>query len=359
MKKIVMTGGGTGGHVTPNLALIPRLQQEGWEVHYIGAANSVEQELISKAPGVRFYTVSVGKLRRYFDPKNFSDPFRVVKGVAQATKIIRKIKPDVVFSKGGFVSVPVVYGARFNRVPVVTHESDLTPGLANKLCLPFAKVQCCTFPEAVKYARGKGVHTGTPIRPEVLSGSREAGLSRFGFTRNLPVLMVTGGSSGAQAINECVRAALPALTQTFQVLHLCGKGNLSAEHEGAANYRQVEYLNEEMADAYACADVLISRAGSNALCEILALRKPALLIPYPKEASRGDQILNAESFASRGLSRVLPQSEMTPDRLTREIVSLYHDRGAIYDAMAAEPSANGLDNVLAQIKKYAAAGGAR
>ena len=211
MKKIVMTGGGTGGHVTPNLALIPRLQADGWEVHYIGAANSVEQELISKAPGVKFYTVSVGKLRRYFDPKNFSDPFRVIKGISQATKIIRRIKPNVVFSKGGFVSVPVVYGAHFNRVPVVTHESDLTPGLANKLCLPFASVQCCTFPEAVKYAKGKGVHTGTPIRPEVLGGSREEGFRRFGFNRNLPVLMVVGGSTGAQAVNECVREALTML----------------------------------------------------------------------------------------------------------------------------------------------------
>lgn len=353
MKKIVMTGGGTGGHVTPNLALIPRLQADGWEVHYIGAANSVEQQLISKLPGVRFYAVAVGKLRRYFDLKNFSDPFRVIKGIAQATGIIRRIKPNVVFSKGGFVSVPVVYGARLNHVPVVTHESDLTPGLANKLCLPFACVQCCTFPEAVRYARGKGVHTGTPIRPEVLSGNRESGLKRFGFDRNLPVLMVVGGSSGAQAINECVRAALTELTETFQVLHLCGKGNLSAEHEGVHNYVQREYLDEEMADAYACADVLISRAGSNSLCEILALRKPALLIPYPLDASRGDQVLNAQSFASRGLSRVLQQSDMNPQTLVAGVIALYHDRGSLYDAMDAEPTANGVDNVLAQIYKYA------
>ncbi len=353
MKKIVMTGGGTGGHVTPNLALIPRLQADGWEVHYIGAANSVEQELVSKLPGVRFYTVAVGKLRRYFDLKNFSDPFRVIRGIAQATGIIRKIKPNVVFSKGGFVSVPVVYGAHFNHVPIVTHESDLTPGLANKLCLPFASVQCCTFPEAVKYARGKGVHTGTPIRPEVLSGNREAGLARFGFDRNLPVLMVVGGSSGAQAINECVRAALSELTDTFQVLHLCGKGNLSPEHEGIHNYVQREYLDAEMADAYACADVLISRAGSNSLCEILALRKPALLIPYPLDASRGDQVLNAQSFADRGLSRVLQQSDMTSKTLVEGVIALYHDRGSLYDAMDAEPTANGVDNVLAQIYKYA------
>lgn len=353
MKKIVMTGGGTGGHVTPNLALIPRLQADGWEIHYIGAANSVEQELVSGVPGVKYYTVSVGKLRRYFDLKNFSDPFRVIKGVVQATAIIRKIKPDVVFSKGGFVSVPVVYGAHFNKVPVVTHESDFTPGLANKLCLPFASAQCCTFPEAVKHAKGKGVHTGSPIRPEILTGKKEDGMKHFGFNDKLPVMLVVGGSSGAQAINECLRKALPTLTENFQILHLCGKGNLSSDHEGMRNYVQREYLNEEMADAYACADVIISRAGANALCEFLALRKPALLIPYPATASRGDQILNAESFRSRGLSLVLDQADMTPETLVKGIVEVYHQRGEIRDAMCKEDTTNGLDKVLEQIYKYA------
>ncbi len=353
MKKIVMTGGGTGGHVTPNLALIPRLQADGWEVHYIGGADSAEQELISRVPGVTFYTVAVGKLRRYFDLKNFSDPFRVIKGIAQARSIIHKIRPNVVFSKGGFVSVPVVYGAKLNGVPVVTHESDLTPGLANKLCLPFAAAQCCSFPEAVKYAKGKGVYTGTPIRPEVLQGKREDGRRRFGLLGNLPVLMVMGGSSGAQAINDCLREALPALTGTFQILHLCGKGNYAPELEDTPNYVQCEYLNEEMADAYACADVMVSRSGSNSLCEILALRKPALLIPYPASASRGDQIMNAESFSKRGLSRVLDQADMTAETLTRGIQELYRDRGMLLDAMAAEGISNGLDAVLSQIYKYA------
>ena len=327
--------------------------KDGWEIHYIGAANSAEQELISGIPGVTFHTVSVGKLRRYFDLKNFSDPFRVIKGVFQAYSIIRKIKPNVVFSKGGFVSVPVVYGAQLNGVPVVIHESDMTPGLANKLSTPFAKVECCTFPEAVKYAKGKGIHTGTPIRPEVLQGNREAGLKRFKFNDSRPVLMVVGGSSGAQAINQAVWQALPKLTESFQVLHLCGKGNFSAEHEGASDYVQCEYLSEEMADAYACADILVSRAGSNALCEILALRKPALLIPYPSTASRGDQILNAASFEKRGLSRVLQQSDMTTETLTKGVVDLYRNRGAILDAMAGDPADNGIDNVLAQIYKYA------
>jgi len=354
MKRIVLTGGGTAGHVTPNMALIPRLIEDGWDVHYIGAANSAEETLISQFPDVTFHTVAVGKLRRYFDVKNFSDPFRVVKGVFQAQSIIRKLKPSVVFSKGGFVSVPVVYGAKLNGVPVVIHESDMTPGLANKLSAPFAKVECCTFPEAIKYTHGKGVYTGTPIRPEILSGSAQRGRDIFRLNESKPVLMVVGGSSGARAINEAVVAALPKLTENFQVLHLCGKGNLSAEVEGTPGYVQCEYLNEEMADAYACADILVSRAGANALCEILALKKPALLIPYPKGASRGDQVLNAESFRARGFSHVLDQADMTPDSLTEAVVALYKSRGELYETMSAEAKEhNGVDKVLEQIYKYA------
>ena len=353
MKTIVLTGGGTAGHVTPNLALIPRLKADGWTIHYIGAANSPEQKLIGQVEGVPFHCVSVGKLRRYFDVKNFSDPFRVIKGVGQATGIIHKLRPNVVFSKGGFVSVPVVYGAALNRVPVVIHESDMTPGLANKLSAPFAKVECCTFPEAIKYTHGKGVHTGTPIRPELLAGDRRDGLERFGFSESRPVLMVMGGSTGAQAINQALWQALPKLIENFQVLHICGNGNSNASFTGLRNYCQREYLNEEMADAYACADIMVSRAGANSLCEILAARKPALLIPYPRSASRGDQLLNAESFRARGLSRVLLQEDMTPESLVRAIEQLYHDRGILYSAMDAEPTGNGIDAVLEQIYKYA------
>ena len=353
MKRIVLTGGGTAGHVTPNLALIPRLQADGWEVHYIGAANSPEENLIRQVSGVTYHCVSVGKLRRYFDLKNFSDPFRVVKGIGQATGLIRKIRPNVVFSKGGFVSVPVVYGAKFNGVPIVIHESDMTPGLANKLCAPFARAECCTFPEAIKYTHGKGVLTGTPIRPEILNGNPRTGRARFGFNDHRPVLMVMGGSTGAQAINLALREALPRLTGSFQILHLCGRGNLNSEYTGTPNYVQREYLNEEMADAYACADIVVSRAGANALCELLAARKPALLIPYPKSASRGDQLLNAESFRARGLSHVLLQEDMTPETLARAIEKLYHERGALYQAMDSEPAANGIDAVLEQIYKYA------
>lgn len=353
MKRIVLTGGGTAGHVTPNLALIPKLLEDGWEVHYIGADESVEQKLIQAVGDVQFHCISCGKLRRYFDVRNFSDPFRVVKGVFQATGILRKLKPDVVFSKGGFVSVPVVYAAKLNGVPVVIHESDMTPGLANKLSIPFARAVLCTFPEAAKLVGQKGIYTGTPIRPEILNGNRERGLKNFGLKDGRPVLMMTGGSTGAQSVNRALREALPKLLDSFQVLHLCGPGNLDEALEGTPGYVQFEYLDREMADAYASANILVSRAGSNTLCEILALRKPSLLIPYPLEASRGDQIENARSFEARGLCHVLLQEEMTPDTLAAAAVDLYHDRGRLYEAMDREPTANGVENVLKQIYKYA------
>lgn len=354
MKRIVLTGGGTAGHVTPNLALIPRLIEDGWDVHYVGEASGVEQKLVAGLEGVTYHCVTCGKLRRYFDFKNFSDPFKVVKGTMQAARIMRSVKPDLVFSKGGFVSVPVVYGAKMHRVPVLLHESDMTPGLANRLCAPFARKVLCTFPEAAQRLGAKGVHTGTPIRPEILRGDPRRGLATFGLRDGRPVLMVTGGSSGAQAINRTVREALPKLLESFQVLHLCGPGNADETLEGTPGYVQCEYLEREMADAYACASILISRAGSNTLCEILALRKPALLIPYPRQASRGDQIVNARSFAQRGLSHVLMQEEMTAQSLVAAVIRLYRERALLYENMDKEPTANGLDKVLEEI--YAAAG---
>lgn len=353
MKRIVLTGGGTAGHVTPNLALIPSLLREGWDVHYVGTAEGIERRLIKAVPGVTYHVVSTGKLRRYFDPKNLSDPFRVVQGAGQALVLLRKLRPNLVFAKGGFVSVPVVYGAAMLHIPVLLHESDMTPGLANKITMPFARKLLCTFPEAAKLAGAKGVYAGTPLRLELFQGSREKGLKLFGFRDDRPVLMVVGGSSGAQAINRALRAALPGLTTGFQVLHLCGAGNLDPNLEGTQGYCQKEYLNEEMPHAYAAADVLISRAGSNTLSEILALRKPSLLIPYPKAASRGDQILNAQSFEARGLARVLYQEDMTPDTLRTRVVEVYKDRGSLIDAMEKEPSANGLKNVMKAIREYA------
>ena len=220
-KKIVFTGGGTAGHVTPNIALLPFLQKEGYDAFYIGSYNGIEKRLMEDFE-IPYYGISTGKFRRYFDLKNLSDPFRVIKGYSQAVKILKEIKPDIVFSKGGFVSVPVVRAAASLKIPCIIHESDMTPGLANKLCIPVATKVCCNFPETTKYVpSGKAVLTGSPIRTELTTGSKLAALELCGFTANKPVVMVIGGSQGAASVNVMVREALPKLLEEFQVVHIC------------------------------------------------------------------------------------------------------------------------------------------
>ncbi|MBP3657493.1 MAG: undecaprenyldiphospho-muramoylpentapeptide beta-N-acetylglucosaminyltransferase [Clostridia bacterium] len=351
MRRIVLTGGGTAGHVSPNQALIPLLQKEGWDIHYIGTKAGIERTLIEPIAGVTYHAVSSGKLRRYFDWKNFTDPFRVIAGACQSFAIIRRLKPDIVFSKGGFVSVPVVVGAALCRVPVVMHESDITPGLANKLCKPFAKAVCTTFPECAKLLGDKAVETGTPLRSVIFSGKRERGLALAGFDGSRPVLMMIGGSLGAQSVNAVLREALPELTKKYDVLHVCGKGNLDEALAGMRSYKQFEYLSDELPDAFACADILLSRAGSNSLSEILALKKPALLIPY--HSGRGDQVLNANSLKARGLAHVMIQSELNAKTLPSAIEELWEERALLRQRMEALPDADGTKAVLEQIHKYA------
>ena len=351
MKKIVLTGGGTLGHVTPHLSLIPHLLQAGYEIHYIGTEKGMEAEKIRSVPGVTYHAVQSGKLRRYFSWQNFVDPIKVIAGAIQSALLMGKIKPDVVFSKGGFVAVPVVFGAWLHRVPVVCHESDLTPGLANRLCAPFARKIATTFPECAQALGPKAEMTGTPLRPELFRGSRARGLSLLGFDGSKPILLMMGGSSGAQAVNKALREALPQLTETFDVAHICGKGNLDEALQGMSGYRQLEFLDAELPDALACADLVLSRAGSNALCEFQALCKPMLLVPYPKGASRGDQILNAQSLQKRGLARVLLQEDMTADTLVRALESTWADREQLTSALHAAPPADGTERVLEMIEE--------
>ena len=351
MKKIVLTGGGTLGHVTPHLSLIPHLLQAGYEIHYIGTEKGMEAEKIRSVPGVTYHAVQSGKLRRYFSWQNFIDPFKVIAGAFQSARLMGKIKPDVVFSKGGFVAVPVVFGAWLHRVPVVCHESDLTPGLANRLCAPFARKIATTFPECAQALGPKAEMTGTPLRPELFRGSRARGLSLLGFDGSKPILLMMGGSSGAQAVNKALREALPRLTGKFDVAHICGKGNLDEALQGMSGYRQLEFLDAELPDALACADLVLSRAGSNALCEFQALCKPMLLVPYPKGASRGDQILNAQSLQKRGLARVLLQEDMTADTLVRALESTWADREQLTSALHAAPPADGTERVLEMIEE--------
>ena len=351
MKKIVLTGGGTLGHVTPHLSLIPHLLQAGYEIHYIGTEKGMEAEKIRSLPGVTYHAVQSGKLRRYFSWQNFIDPFKVIAGALQSARLMSKLKPDVVFSKGGFVAVPVVFGAWLHHVPVVCHESDLTPGLANRLCAPFARKIATTFPECAQALGPKAEMTGTPLRPELFRGSRARGLSLLGFDGSRPILLMMGGSSGAQAVNKALREALPRLTDQFDVAHICGKGNLDEELQGVSGYRQLEFLDAELPDALACADLVLSRAGSNALCEFQALCKPMLLVPYPKGASRGDQILNAQSLQKRGLARVLLQEDMTADTLVRALEDTWADREQLTAALHAAPPADGTRRVLEMIEE--------
>ena len=345
MKRIVLTGGGTAGHVTPHLALLPHLLEEGWDVHYIGTQDGIEHGMMD-LPGVTYHSVKSGKLRRYHDWKNFTDPFRVIAGAFQSARLMGKLKPDVCFSKGGFVSVPVVVGAWLHRVPTLCHESDLTPGLANKICGKFARRIATTFPECAEYLGKKGVCTGTPMRPELFRGSREKGLQLSGFSGCKPILLMMGGSSGAQSVNKALREALPQLLPDMDVLHLTGKGNLDESLASLPGYRQFEFLSAELPDALACADFILSRAGSNAICEFQALKKPMLLVPYPKGASRGDQILNAESFRQRGLCHVLLQENMTADTLTDAIRELVRDKDTLIRNLTAAPPADGTMPVL-------------
>ena len=341
MKKIVLTGGGTLGHVTPHLALIPRLKEAGYEIHYIGTENGMEAPKMRAVEGVTYHAVKSGKLRRYHDWKNFTDPFRVIAGAFQSARLMGKIRPDVVFSKGGFVAVPVVFGAWLHRIP----------GLANKLCKPFATRFATTFPECAEALGKKAEMTGTPLRPELFRGSREKGLNLLGFDGQKPVLLMMGGSSGAQSVNYCLRQALPRLTVDFDVAHICGKGNLDTELEGTAGYKQIEFLDADLPDVLACTDLVLSRAGANALCEFQALGRPMLLIPYPKGASRGDQILNAKSLEKRGLCRVLLQENMTPDSMVKAIGETWADRDNLTAALKDAPPANGTERVLQMIEE--------
>ncbi len=350
MKRIVLTGGGTAGHVTPHLAILPSLLERGYEIHYVGTPDGIERSIMEPLEGVTYHPVESGKLRRYFDLKNVTDAFRVIRGIEEAKKLMRELRPDVCFSKGGFVSVPVVRGAAAAGVPILCHESDLTPGLANKLSARFAKVIACTFPECVEAVGSKGVLTGTPLRASLFEGRRDKGLQISGLDGEKPVLLMTGGSLGAQAVNKALREALPALLKSFDVLHLTGKGNLDPSLSGLKGYSQFEFVSDEMPHLLACADLVLSRAGSNTLCELQALKKPMLLVPYPSSASRGDQILNAESFRRRGLAHVLPQDQMTAESLTDALFRLYGERDTLRSALEKAPAANGTKKILALIE---------
>lgn len=351
MKKIVMTGGGTAGHVTPNIALFDSLQKDGYEIHYIGSYEGIEKGLIEDKK-IPYYGISSGKFRRYRSWKNLTDPFRVLHGFFQARRLLGRIRPNVVFSKGGFVSVPVVMAAKTRHIPVIIHESDLTPGLANKLAMPSATKVCCNFPETLPYLpKEKAVLTGSPIRQELLHGNKQAAKDFCGFTGDLPILMVMGGSIGSVYINNAIRGCIDTLLTKYQIIHLCGKGNIDESLKDKKGYAQFEYISENLPDLFAAADLVVARAGANSICELLALHKPNILIPLSRDASRGDQILNANSFAKQGFSAVLEEEEVTSEKLMATIDDVMAHRSKYIDAMKNSGQMNAIETIMGLIEE--------
>ena len=323
MIRAVVTGGGSAGHVVPTLPVIEALQARNWNISFIGSDSGLEERLVAPL-GVRYFGVRPGKLRRYWSFDNVVDAFRVPLSVLQAFRVLGRIRPDVVFSKGGFVAFPVVVAAWIRGIPVVAHESDLSPGLANRLTLPLVASLCVNFDVTRAYAK-RVIHTGTPVRRSLVAGSRERGLIAAGFSGDRPILAVVGGSLGAEHLNRVVREALAALTGVFDVLHVCGAGKIDPSYVGTAGYEQRDFVGEEWGDILAAAAVVVSRSGANSLYELLTLRKPNLLVPLPALASRGDQIENARYAESAGFSMVAAQADLTADVLVDRVTALHRD----------------------------------
>ncbi|WP_024615180.1 undecaprenyldiphospho-muramoylpentapeptide beta-N-acetylglucosaminyltransferase [Clostridium sp. Ade.TY] len=348
--KIIMTGGGTAGHVTPNLALVPSLKEEGFEIKYIGSKDGIEKEIIT-SNNIPYYGISSGKLRRYFDVKNFTDPFKVMKGIVQARKILSKEKPNVIFSKGGFVTVPVVIAASMLKIPVISHESDITPGLANKLASPFCDKLCVTFRESLQFVKNnKGVLTGSPIRKEILEGSKLKGKAICNFKCDKDVILIMGGSLGSKVINDAIRENIDNILKSNNIIHICGKGNVDESMKNIEGYKQFEYVSEELSHLMNYADYIISRAGANSIFEFLALRKPTLLIPLSKNASRGDQILNANSFKKEGFSIVMEEEELQKEGILKGIKMLKENEQELVKNMENSKMNDGVKEIINVIK---------
>lgn len=354
MARIFFTGGGTAGHVTPNIALIEAMQTRGWQCHYVGSRHGIERQLTADLE-LPFHAIHSGKLRRYFSWQNFIDPLFILLGFVQSLWLCLTIRPQLVFSKGGFVSVPVAAAAWLCRIPVISHESDITPGLANKLCLPFSRVLCVNFSETLNYlppaARHKAEVTGSPLRSGLRDADPERGRAYLQFKADKPILLVVGGSLGARVLNETIWENLDWLTKDFQVVHLVGAGHTNDDMSNP-EYRQVEYLSEEFGDVLACADVVMSRAGANSIYELLEFRKPHLLIPLSAAASRGDQLVNARVMAARGLSLSLTESELSADTLRQSLNILLHDE-QMRANMAALPHQDPLSRIIQLIERHA------
>lgn len=347
--KIIFTGGGTQGHISLNLALIPYFIEKGYEVHYIGSKNGIEKEIINDLKNVQYHEISTGKLRRYFSIENFKDPFRVIKGIIESKRIIKKIKPNIVFSKGGFVSLPVVVGAKLNKVPVVSHESDLSAGLANKLASPFCKKIFLTFEDKNNRFKEKGEYVGALVREDIKTGNKEKGKEICNINNNRPTILVMGGSLGAKSINEAIWNNIDEILKDFNVIHICGKNSVNTNVK-RDNYIQFEFVKDELKHIFKVADMVISRAGANSIFEFLSLNIPMLLIPLPLSQSRGDQIENAKYFKEKGYCNVL-EDEKIQEQLLEQIKNTYKNINMMKANMKKQKELGNIENIINKIIK--------
>lgn len=326
MSTIILTGGGTAGHCMPNVALIPHLKNKFNKIYYIGSSSGIEKNLI-KSLGIPYYEIPCAKLNRSFDLKTLVMPFTVIKGINKAGKIIDKLKPDVIFSKGGYVALPTVIAGHKRKIPVISHESDLTIGLSNRLTSNMCKKVLTAFPETAEKLKN-GEYVGIPLRKSLYTEiDVDKTKKSFGLSGKKPVLLITGGSQGAKSINDAVYSALPSLLKKFEIIHLCGKGNLNPKIK-ENGYKQFEFLSN-IEDAIKICSVCVTRAGANTLFELLSLKIPCLVIPLSNKSSRGDQILNAEYFQKLGMINVLNQQSITPNSLILSINSTYANKDNI------------------------------
>lgn len=352
VKRIVFTGGGSAGHVTPNLSIAEEMIQEGYDVHYLGTKNGIENTIVPKEK-INYHAVRAGKLRRYFSFQNFIDPFNVIIGTIQSYFILKKLKPALIFSKGGFVSVPVIIGGWLNKIPTIIHESDISPGLANRISIPFCKEICTSFEETLNHLpQKKSIFTGTPIRKKILEGSVNEGLRISGFNQKKPIILILGGSLGSEKLNKLIWDNLHTLLEDFQIIHLCGKGKLNTSLENLEGYIQYEYVDHELPHLLKITDLAISRAGANSIFEFISLKIPSLLIPLSKNVSRGDQILNAKYSTERGYSRMILEEELNEHLFLKNIYSMYEERQKFIDTFEQANIPNGKKEILSVIRKH-------
>lgn len=344
MKKIVLCGGGSAGHVIPNIALLPELKNSYDEIHYIGS-DGIEKDILSTYPEIQYHEICAVKLNRSITLKNLKIPFILSKAIKQSKQILKDIKPNVIFSKGGYVSVPVVLAC--GDIPVIGHESDFTMGLANKIIYRKCKKMCFSFEKPCKKYKKKGVFSGSPIRKEILNGNKNN--LNLNFDKRTTLLFV-GGSLGAGALNDFIDNNFEKLIKDYNILHIAGKKYQQKHHN--KNYKCYGYI-KNIEDCLNACDVVISRSGSNAIFEFLALNKPMILVPLPKTSSRGDQILNAQEFEQKGFAKVVMQENLTYKNVDKELCDLLKNKSEYVNRMKNANKQTGNKIIIETINKYA------